>query len=119
MNEQLNWQKIIDAIPCLLWGVIVCVTVIVGWYLYLKYWKSLNIRNAHECKMKKDAFEREKEWIAIDKLKASTDEALISENKELKRKIACLKNELELEKSKAELYSKQLKLYKETLDQKK
>lgn len=112
-----NWQDVFCVLSSMTFFIILFIVLCVVFYLYLKYWKFPNINNAHEYKMKKDAFEREKEWAEINKVKASTDEVLKQKVQTLESQKTCLELELDLEKKQVEKLKELLKLYKEAFEQ--
>lgn len=106
MNTLLDTIKEIES---LLWGVI----IVVGIYIILKYYFLPKLKLNHERQMKKEAFDREKEWADFNNLKESTDEALKQKVEDLSKKNKELEKELESEKKSKELLDKQLKTYGE------
>lgn len=108
----LDWQPVINDIPCLCWGIIGLVAL----YLLLRYVFSPLIANCHERVMMKDADTREREWADFKNTKASTDEALQQQVKELKSKVSELEGGLKTEKFNKELLEKQLKLYRDVFE---
>lgn len=107
-----QWQTIIDKIPRLCWGIIVLIAL----YLLLKYVVQPLMTNCHETKMKKKSFEREKEWADFETTKASTDEALKNQVKDLKTEVSEKENALKVEKHNIELLEKQLKVYSDIFE---
>lgn len=65
-----NWQPVVDAIPCICWGIIMLIAL----YLILKLIVLPLIKNCHEMKMKDEAFTQEKHWY--DEKKKASDEDL-------------------------------------------
>lgn len=65
-----NWQSVVDAIPCICWGIIFLIAL----YLILKLIVLPLIKNCHEMKMKDEAFTQEKYWY--DEKKKASDEDL-------------------------------------------
>ena len=65
-----NWQPVVDAIPCICWGIIMLIAL----YLILKLIVLPLIKNCHEMKMKDEAFTQEKHWY--DEKKKTSDEDL-------------------------------------------
>lgn len=57
-----NWQKVIDAIPCLCWGVIIIVGFLVALHLFLKHVRQPKDNHLFEEESKRNAFERELHW---------------------------------------------------------
>ena len=87
-----DWQNVVNAIPCLCWGVIGLVALV----FLLKYLHPLIemwIKNKHESKMKKKAFKMEKYWHFIKKVDVASEETLQKEINELKWKIKKLEEE--------------------------
>lgn len=115
-----EWQRVINAIPWLVAAAITSVLVLVGFYLYLKYWKQPAIKNAHENEMKKAASEREILWEILKKeLKMEHESAV----KNLEQKVnelefakKCKEKELESEKAIVEALKKETALYKEAFE---
>ena len=78
-----NWQPVVDAIPCICWGIIMLIAL----YLILKLIVLPLIKNCHEMKMKDEAFTQEKYWY--DEKKKASDEDLnrkIREHNEITQK---------------------------------
>ena len=98
----VDWQNVVNAIPCLYWGIIGLAAIV----YFLRPLSVIWIKNHHERMMKEDVFEREKQWADFEKIKASTDEELKKENEGLK-------NQYELEKQANELLKKQLEVYQD------
>lgn len=102
----LGWQSVIDAIPCLCWGVI----GLAVFYLILKFivlpWKA----HSYEMELKAKAFENEEHWYFQSELKKNF-------KKELEDKISALEKEKsELDKKlKEEKDDREEKLKKERL----
>lgn len=65
-----NWQPVVDAIPCICWGIIMLIAL----YLILKLIVLPLIKNCHEMKMKDEAFTQEKHWY--NEKKKTSDEDL-------------------------------------------
>ena len=97
----MNLSEIIKEVECLIWAIV----FIVALYAVLKHFVLPIIKLHYERQMKDAAHTREKEWADFDKVKASTDEQLKKENKDLK-------NQLELEKLNQTILNKQLETYK-------
>ena len=57
-----NWQPVIDAIPCLCWGIFMLIAL----YFLLKYIAVPLITNCHELKIKDDNYEKEKFWSFLN-----------------------------------------------------
>ena len=107
-----SWQNVINAIPCLCCGILGLVAL----YLLLKYVVQPCMTSCHEREVKEDAFEREKIWANFNTTKASTDEALMNQVKELNEKKSELESTLNAEKHNKELLEKQLKLYDDVFE---
>lgn len=74
LMSNVNWQTLVDSIPCLLWGVI---GLFASW-LILKYVAKPLIQNCNDAKVRKEKYVREGEWQEkMEKMK----------NDELQRKI--------------------------------
>ena len=94
------------------WGVLGLVAL----FFILKFIVQPWMSHCHESKMKEEAHNREKEWADFKKAKASTDEALKDQVKDLKSKLSELEGTLESEKFKNGLLEKQLKMYRDLFD---
>lgn len=46
-------------VVCLLWGIVILGTILIGFYLRLKFYSLPREKNRHELQLKADAFERE------------------------------------------------------------
>lgn len=57
------WQPVINAIPCICWGIIVLLFI----YIVLRLVVAPLIANCHERKLKDDNFEQEKFWAESKK----------------------------------------------------
>ena len=101
--------QIIQEIECLLWGVV----IVVGIYVILINYFLPKLKLNHERQMKKEVFDREKKWVDVANLKASTDKALMQQVEDLSKKNKELEKELEYEKKNKEMLEKQLKMYDE------
>lgn len=64
------WTKVIDAIPCICWGILVLIFLIAVLRTRLI---QLLIQNYHEREMKELQFEQEKEWMRLDKNRKEED----------------------------------------------
>lgn len=64
------WTKVIDAIPCICWGILVLIFLIAVLRTRLI---QLLIQNYHERKMKELQFNLEKEWMRLDKNRKEED----------------------------------------------
>lgn len=114
-----DWQNVVNAIPCLCWGVIGLVALV----FLLKYLHPLIemwIKNKHESKMKKKAFKMEKYWHFIKKVDVASEETLQNEINELKQKTEKLgKDKSSIEdtyNSKIALLEHDIELYKKIVD---
>lgn len=93
-----DWSPIINALPCIFWGIIALFAL----YFLLKLVVSPLITNCHELKVKD--------------VKNKHEEALIN-NKEIKESELKQKdNDLEIEKLKISLAQKKLKVYEDFYD---
>ncbi|WP_373730920.1 hypothetical protein [Bacteroides heparinolyticus] len=112
----VDWQNVVNAIPCLCWGVIGLVALV----FLLKHIVKPCIQNCFDRKMKTKSFEQEKYWNLIAKVDVASDETLQNEINELKQRI----KELEEEKtsieanseSKIALLEHDIELYKKIVD---
>ena len=107
-----QWQNVIDKIPSLCLGIIVLIAL----YLLLKFVVQPLMTNIHETWIKKKSFEREKTWADFETTKASTDEALKNQVKDLKTEVSEKDNALKVEKHNKELLEKQLKVYSDIFE---
>lgn len=112
LNCNCDWQNVINAIPCICWGIIVLTAVL----FYLKYDMPSCIKNKHELKMKKEVLEHEKWWEEIKWRKANSDENLIKKIDELSKENEDLKRKLDIEKSRQEVLNKHLEEYKQHMN---
>lgn len=87
--SNVNWQTLVDSIPCLLWGVI---GLVASW-LILKYVAKPLIQNCNDAKTRREKFEREKFWKFYDKIELVSDGQLKKEIDDLKKEIDGLKKE--------------------------
>lgn len=96
---------------------LIVVAIIMCCYYWLKYSKLPSLKNAHEITLKDMADKKEKEWYDkknnTENLKASTDESLNKQVKELKNKICELEGKLKTEELAKGILEKQLKMYSE------
>lgn len=112
----VSWQKLVDSIPCLLWGVIVLVAL----WLLLKYVVKPRCQYCNDAKVRKEKFEREKFWSFYNKIQLVSDEQLNKQIGALNKQI----DELEKEKSKLNkdksekesLLNKELEIYNTILN---
>ena len=111
----VNWQNVVNAIPCLLWGVLIGVFILIFLYLCLKYHCLPKIRNEHELKTKGQAFIYECLWSEYGKLKESTDDSLKQKVENLNKECSKLKETLSFEENKVKLQEDQIKRYQEIL----
>lgn len=84
MNTGENeWKIVIEAIPCLCWGVIIFSFLLVGISLFLKYIVKPRDKYRFEKELKEMAFEHEKEWDNRKKSKIPVQEKLDKLEKEI------------------------------------
>lgn len=113
----VNWQPVINAIPCVCWGILALVML----YFLLKHVVAPLITNSHETIMKSKAFEQEKFWHFQKVL--HSEEELKKKKEELEKQIEDLKAEPEAERKTRDDILKQERLqyehdyYKEMLDE--
>ena len=112
----VDWQNVVNAIPCLCWGVIGLVALV----FLLKHIVKPCIQNRFARKMKTKSFEQEKYWNLIAKVNVASDETLQNEINELKQKTEKLgKDKSSIEntyKSKIALLEHDIELYKKIID---
>ena len=116
-----NWQPVVDAIPCICWGIIMLIAL----YLILKLIVFPLIKNRHEMKMKDNSFKNEKYWAFYKKIEEPTEEKLSklqNEVDELKKKEENLDKGKENLKKEKEEFEKQIleekiKVYQEIIKQ--
>lgn len=94
----IDWQPIINAIPCICWGIIALVALL----FLLKYIVSPLIANYHELKVKKVNNAHEESLVYKKGIKEAA----------LKQK----DNDLEIEKLKTNLAQKRLEVYEDFYD---
>lgn len=75
----VNWQPVINAIPCVCWGILALVML----YFLLKHVVAPLIANGHENMMKSKAFEQEKFWAFFNQKEKPIKEELEKANGEL------------------------------------
>lgn len=111
-----DWQNVVNAIPCLYWGIIGLAAIV----YFLRPLSVIWIKNHHESKMKEKAFEMEKYWRIITKVDVTSDETLQKEINELKQRIKKLEEEktsIEANsESKIALLKHDIELYKKIVD---
>lgn len=110
-ESRVDWQEVVNAIPCLLWGVLIVVVILVAMYIIMKYHCLPKMKNEHELKMKEQAFIYEWMWTAYGKLKESTDDSLKQKVENLNHENSKLKEALSFEEKKVELMDKQIQRY--------
>lgn len=116
----LTWQEVIKTgwITTLIF-----VCIIICCYYIFKYWIFPYLKNKHESKMKKDAFEREKFWRFYKSKEEPLEEAIIKLEKELdsynkkEKDLHDKMNNFEKEKSKFEktILEEKIKVYKQII----
>ena len=114
-----NWQPVVDAIPCICWGIIILIAL----YFVFKLIIYPLIKNCHELKMKETAFKNEKYWLYIKKIEEPTEKKkseLQNELDEIKKKEKDLNEGITaLEKEKKEFEKKileeKINAYKEII----
>ncbi|GEM_PF-3419930 len=75
-SPQVDWQPVIDAIPCLCWGIL----GLLAFYFLLRFVIAPIITNCHEREEKESVHQRELEWA--DKKKTADDSALDRKRRE-------------------------------------
>lgn len=110
---------------CLIWAIVVLILGIL-FYCYKnkkakkKYDEAEKVRK-HEEAMKELSDKLEASWFdkknKLDELKASTDEGLNNQVKDLKTKVSELEGKLKIEEFNKELLEKQLKMYSDVFEQ--
>ena len=111
---ELSWQCVI------LTGWIVtmsAVVIVLVCYYLLKYYVQPKQKAKYEQEAKEKAFEREVSWKNLKELKASTDEGLKGQVKELETKVSELEGKLKAEEFCKELLEKKLKMYSDIFEQ--
>ena len=102
-----NWQPVVDAIPCICWGIIMLIAL----YLILKLIVLPSIKNCHEMKMKEKIYELENGMINnktnLENKKACTEENL----NEMKTKVSDLESKLKHEELNRGLLEQHIKIY--------
>lgn len=109
--DSANWQPVVDAIPCICWGIIMLIAL----YLILKLIVLPSIKNCHEMKMKDKAFKNEKFWAIYKKIENPPEEELSNLQKEVDE---FKKKEEELNKSKNNLENEKKEFEKQILEEK-
>lgn len=109
LMSNVNWQTLVDNIPCLLWGVI---GLFASW-LILKYVAKPLIQNCNDAKVRKEKYEREKFWRFYDKIELVSDEQLKKEIDGLKKE----KSDIIKDNSEREAFlKKELEIYNTILN---
>lgn len=90
----INWQPVINAIPCICWGIIALVTLI----FLLKFIALPLIANCHERKEKAEAFGQEKFWYFQKELKKDYQKELNDRIQKLENEKKKLSEDLDKEK---------------------
>ena len=111
-----DWHIVINALPCLLWGILIIGAILTGGYFWLKYYWMPNRKYIHEEEIKEKADNREKEWAGFGEMKKSTDEALKKKIEEMELKIKELESEIRYEKYNNDILKKQLKMYSDIFE---
>ena len=89
------WEGVINKIPCFCWGLLIIGAILIALNLLLKYWINPCIRYTHERKLKRESFNREKEWFEKKMEKEIIDTFKPFTDKELKEEIEHQKSLLE------------------------
>lgn len=112
-----DYQPVISAIPGFLWGILGLILICV----LVRHVVCPLIANYHEVRLKKENYVQETTWFdkknRFENLKASTDEGLKNQVKELKTKVSELEGKLNAEKFNKDLLEKQLKMYSDVFEQ--
>ena len=64
--QTTEWSPLINALPGICWGVIIFSTILVGYYIYMRFKLRTDHVNQHEIKMKKLLNEYEEKMISIN-----------------------------------------------------
>lgn len=112
----VDWQNVVNTIPCLCWGIIGLVTSV----FLLKYIVKPCIQNRFARMMKIKSFEQERYWNLIAKVDVAADETLQKEICELNKKIKKLEEEKTSIKANSEskitILEHDIELYKKIID---
>ena len=115
-----DWSPVINALPCIFWGIIALVTL----FFFLKYVVAPLIANCHEVNLKKKASEQEQYWAnraltkeMVEKLKLSPDEWLKNQMNALTENIDKIAKELASEKDKEKKVIESLELRKKAYEE--
>ena len=100
--SQTLWQPVINAIPGICWGIITFFFI----YILFRYLIKPLIANCHERALKEQSFSHEKDWAKYNETKASTDENLKQQVKELKSERETLQTDIIIMKKQMETYEK-------------
>ena len=101
----------------LLWGIVILGTILVGYYIYLKFLFIPKEKDLHECKMKEAAHKREQFWHSERQKEEAAKRSSVDEQvKELQAKLSELERKLKWEESNSELLKKQIDIYKSIFD---
>lgn len=107
----IDWQPVINAIPCICWGIITLVAL----FFLLKFVVSPFIANCHERKEKASAFGQEKFWAFFNRMEKPVEEELEKAKRELEE---LKKKEKELEEGCSALKKEKEEHYKKILEEK-
>ena len=115
-----DWSPIINALPCIFWGIIALVAL----FFLLKYVVAPLIANYHELNLKKETFNQEEFWAnrtltkeMVEKLKLSPDEWLKNQMETLTENIDKIARELASKKDEEKKVIESLELRKKAYEQ--
>ena len=118
------WEGVINKIPCFCWGLLVIGAFLIALNLLLKYWINPYIRYTHERNLKRESFDREKEWFEkkmekeiINSIKPSTDKGLQEEIKRLKSLLEQKEKDVTKKEEDKKMLETRLSIYEKILKQ--
>ncbi len=95
--QTTEWSPLINALPGICWGVIILCSILVGYYIYMRFKLRTDHVNQHEIKMKKLLNEYEEKMISINqdikdrelhrKIREYNELTKLINNEDLERKI--------------------------------
>lgn len=95
--QTTEWSPLINALPGICWGVIIFCSILVGYYIYMKFNRRTDLVNQHEIKMKKLLNEYEEKMMSINqdikdrelhrKIREYNELTKLINNEDLERKI--------------------------------
>lgn len=105
----IDWQPVINAIPCFCWGILLLVLICV----LLRHVVSPFIANRHEISLRKVNFDQEKFWHFQKKWEQDFKKELTSRINDLEKEKDALSQQLKIEKKEREKTLKEERLQAE------